>query len=326
MAYHQYQSTTTIGWGIHQTPRLPTCHWWCHDIRPKQSRARLTCQEISTAMCRENITLNWSKWIFAQITVDFAGFILSPKGYQIDLSITQAITEFPTPANRTDLRSFIGLMNQLSANTPTMATLLAPLQPLLSTKNEYTWTKEFEAAFTNVKKSLMSAPILSYFDQDKETCLCTYTSRQGFGFVLQQKTGNTWSLIQAGSRFLSDPESRYAIIELELLAVAWAITKCDVFLAGLPHFTVVTDHHLLIPILNNHRLESHHKHRGTTPHNQTSQSCQQRSGIPETQILHHIRISPDTNNSYPQLSLEDDLILYGCRLLIPVQMRKLSNE
>ena len=62
-------------------------------------------------------------------------------------------------------------------------------------------------------------------------------------------------LIQAGSHFLSDPESRYAIIELELLAVAWAITKCDVFLTGLPHFTTVTDHHPLISILTNHRLD-----------------------------------------------------------------------
>ena len=62
--------------------------------------------------CAEkNITLNRSKWIFAQTTVDFAGFILSPKGYQIDPSITQAITEFPTSTNRTDLRSFIGLVN-----------------------------------------------------------------------------------------------------------------------------------------------------------------------------------------------------------------------
>ena len=118
--------------------------------------------------CAEkNITLNRSKWKFVQTTVDFAGFILSPKGYQIDPSITQAITEFPTPANRTDLRSFIGLVNQLSASTPTIATLLAPLRPLLSTKNEYTWTEEFEAAFANVKKSLTSAPILSYFDPDK---------------------------------------------------------------------------------------------------------------------------------------------------------------
>jgi len=234
--------------------------------------------------------LKTARMLKLQLTSPYLSY--RQKDTKINPSITQAITEFPTPANSTELQSFISLVNQLSAITPTIATLLAPLQPLLSTKNEYTWTEEFEAAFANVKKSLTSAPILSYFDQDKETRLCTDASRQGLSFVLQQKTGNTWSLIQTGSRFLSDPKSWFTIIELELLAVAWAITKCDVFLAGLPHFTVVTDHHLLIPILNNHRLESHHKHRGTTPHNQTSQSCRQRSGIPETQILHHIRISP----------------------------------
>ena len=61
--------------------------------------------------------------------------------------------------------------------------------------------------------------------------------------------------MQAGSRFLSDTESRYAIIELECLAVAWAIKKCHLFLAGLNHFTVVTDHNPLILILNSHRLD-----------------------------------------------------------------------
>ena len=62
-------------------------------------------------------------------------------------------------------------------------------------------------------------------------------------------------LIQAGSRFILDTESRYAIIELELLAVLLAIYKCKLFLAGLPHFKVITDHHPLIPIHNNHRLD-----------------------------------------------------------------------
>jgi len=56
-------------------------------------------------------------------------------------------------------------------------------------------------------------------------------------FVLQQKTADTWTLIQAGSRFLSDAETRYAVIELEMLAVVWSVTKCRVFLASLQHFT-----------------------------------------------------------------------------------------
>ena len=37
--------------------------------------------------------------------------------------------------------------------------------------------------------------------------------------------------------------------------MTWAITKCHLFLAGLPHFTIITDHHPLVPILNNHRLD-----------------------------------------------------------------------
>ena len=34
-----------------------------------------------------------------------------------------------------------------------------------------------------------------------------------------------------------------------------AILKCHVFLSGLQHFQVITDHNPLIPILNNHRLD-----------------------------------------------------------------------
>ncbi len=100
------------------------------------------------------------------------------------------------------------------------------------------------------------APTLPFFDSGKATRLCTDASRQGLGFVLQQKTANdTWTLIQAGSRFLTGPETRYAVIELELLAVSWATLKYNMFLAGLPHFKIITDHNPLIPILNNHRLD-----------------------------------------------------------------------
>lgn len=84
------------------------------------------------------------------------------------------------------------------------------------------------------------------------TRLCTDAGWFGLGFTLQQQSD---VLVKAGSCFLSDSEGRYATIELELLAVMWAIHKCNIFLAGLPHFTVVTDHHPLISILNNHRLD-----------------------------------------------------------------------
>ena len=97
--------------------------------------------------------------------------------------------------------------------------------------------------------------MLFFFDISKPTKLSTDASRRGLGFILQQKTGDKWMLVQAGSRSLSDAKTRYAVIELEMLAVCWAIMKCRVFLAGLQHFDVVTDHNPLIPILNTRRLD-----------------------------------------------------------------------
>ena len=206
--------------------------------------------------CSERrITLNSDKWEYAKPQVTFAGFNLDKDGYSIDSSITDAVAKFPTPSSRTELRAFFGLANQLTASTDALAGLLGPLRPLLSTKNEFLWLPDHEEAFQAAKMSLASAPTLQFFDPQKPTRLCTDASRKGLGFILQQKQDENWVLVQAGSRFLSDAESRYAVIELELLGVTWAITKCKIFLAGMPHFTVVTDHHPLVPILNSYRLD-----------------------------------------------------------------------
>ena len=65
-----------------------------------------------------------------------------------------------------------------------------------------------------------SSPILLFFDPGRDTRLCTDTSCQGLGFVLQQLVCETWVLVQAGSRFLLDVDSRYAVVVLEMLGVS----------------------------------------------------------------------------------------------------------
>ena len=154
-----------------------------------------------------------------------------------------------------DWSAVILLVNQLSSSTNTIASLLTPLHPLLSTKNDFLWLRDYQQAFTAIESALTIAPVLSYFNISKPTRLCTDASRHGLGFILQQNTAGTWNLIQAGSWFLTDTETRYAAIELEVLAVCWAISKCKLFLSGLQHFIVITDHNLLMPILNNYHLD-----------------------------------------------------------------------
>ena len=135
-------------------------------------------------------------------------------------------------------------------------TLLLPLRPLLSTKHEFLWLTEHDQAFARVKEHLVEIPTLTYFNMTRPTQLCTDASRQGVGFVLQQQSNaRQWTLVQAGSHFLTPAESRYAVIKLKLLTVTWSVIKCKMFLSALQHFQVVTDHSLLVPILNNHCLD-----------------------------------------------------------------------
>ena len=173
----------------------------------------------------------------------------------------------------------------------------------------------------------------------------------------------------------------------------WAITKCKIFLAGLPHFTVLTDHHPLVPILNNYyRLDEIENPRlqrlkskimaynfsttwvkGALDHapdalsrnpvsdpqdsemlaenvakgaevraltNSTQESLrltelhQRADDDPEYQQLKNYihKGFPAQRNRLPeqlrrywnvrnQLTVEDDLIVFGCRLLIPYTMR-----
>ena len=72
--------------------------------------------------------------------------------------------------------------------------------------------------------------------------------------MLWQRQGLQWRIIQRGSPYLSDAESHYAIIELELPAIVWAVRKCSLFLSG-TSFGVITDHRPLVPILNSYSLD-----------------------------------------------------------------------
>ena len=104
----------------------------------------------------------------------------------------------------------------------------------------YLWNADNEVAFEKVKKAVTSPPVLSTYAPTAETVLQSDASRKnGLGFALLQRHSNKWRLIQCGSRFISDTESRYAIVELELKAAQWAVKKSRLYLIGMPIFTLV---------------------------------------------------------------------------------------
>ena len=208
--------------------------------------------------CREHkITLNPEKFEFAKKRVPYVGYIIGRDGIEADPKKVDGIAKFPVPKNRTELKSFMGLAQQLASFSSDLSKASHPLRSLMSTKNEFVWLPDHTKAFEEVKATLLSPPVLAQFDPEKETFLQTDASRcNGLGYALLQKHGEQYKLVQCGSRYISETEARYAMIELELLAIVWSIKKCKLFLAGLPHFMVITDHRPLLSVINHQTLDT----------------------------------------------------------------------
>ena len=90
--------------------------------------------------------------------------------------------------------------------------------------------------------------IVRHFDSSKEAVLLTDASRLfGLGYALgyMETDGsgkNVFNVVRCGSKGLTPTQQRYSTIELECLAIIWAIQKCSFFLKGLSNFLVLTDH------------------------------------------------------------------------------------
>ena len=118
----------------------------------------------------------------------------------------------------------------------------APLHQLLAKGIAFDWTPECQQAFEDLKEKLVSPPIFAFPDFDKSFVLETDASIQGLGAVLSQKQADgKLHPVAYASRSLASNEERYAITDLETLAVVWAISHFEYYLYG-HNVTIHTDH------------------------------------------------------------------------------------
>ena len=212
---------------------------WASNLGELKERANIVLQR-----CRElNIIISLEKLEMGK-EIAFAGHIVSQAGIRPDDSKYRAIANFPTPENVSQLRLFLGLANQLTAFVPDLAHMTATLRPLLKKGTAWVWTKDMQEDFMKVKLLLTTTTTVQPFNPIRDSILMTDASRLfGIGFaLLQPLPKEKLSLIQCGSASLTPTQTRYATIELECMAIQWAIQKCSYYLPGLPTFEVWTDH------------------------------------------------------------------------------------
>ena len=91
-----------------------------------------TCEYL-TLLGRNGILQNPDKFQFCLDEVAWAGFVIGKDQVKPMPHLTQAVRDFPRPQNKTDLRSFMALVQQVSYTTA-VAPLLLPFRNLLKEK------------------------------------------------------------------------------------------------------------------------------------------------------------------------------------------------
>ena len=183
---------------------------------------------------QQRLYAKFSKCEFWLDRVAFLGHIVSADGITMDPAKVEAITKWPRPTNVTEVRSFLGLAGYYRRFVEGFSRLALPLTQLMRKGEKFVWTDERESSFEELKKRLVSAPILTLPSGSGGFQIYSDASKKGLGCVLTQHG----KVIAYASRQLKPHEVNYPTHDLELAAVVFALKiwrhylygeSCDIF-------------------------------------------------------------------------------------------------
>uniref|UniRef100_A0A1J3DI19 RNA-directed DNA polymerase n=1 Tax=Noccaea caerulescens TaxID=107243 RepID=A0A1J3DI19_NOCCA len=178
-----------------------------------------------------------SKCSFWQRKIGFLGHVVSEAGVAVDPEKITAITNWPTPKNATEVRSFLGLAGYYRKFVKGFASMAKPMTKLTGKDVKFVWSEECTKSFENLKDHLTRTPVLVLPRPGLPYVVYTDASRTGLGCVLMQEG----KVIAYASRQLRPNEINYPTHDLELAAVVFALKIWRSYLYG-EKVQIFTDH------------------------------------------------------------------------------------
>ena len=174
--------------------------------------------------------------------MNYLGHVVSRKGVSADPSKVEKVANWPVPTTTKEVQQFLGLAGYYRRFMKGFADIARPLHRLTERNAKFQWTTECQTAFSKLRESLTSSPILAYPDYSRPFLLDTDASNTGIGGVLSQRddTGEE-RVVAYASRSPSKRERNYCVTRRELLAAVYFTRQFRLYLLG-PRFTLRTDH------------------------------------------------------------------------------------
>ena len=156
----------------------------------------------------------------------------------------EAIRDMPCPPDVAGVQRLNVFVNYLAKFLPGISDVMKPIRQLTKMDVPWNWSKTQDDAFEAMQRLVSEAPVLRFYDPDKESNIQCEASQTGLGAALLQD-GQPLAFV---SRALADTETRYAQLEKEMLAVVWSVEKFDKYTYGL-RVNMVSDYEPLESIM-----------------------------------------------------------------------------
>ena len=94
--------------------------------------------------------------------------------------------DWTTPTTQTEVRGYLGLAGYYRKFVEGFSSIARPMTQLLKKDQKFVWTEKCEASFQELKRRLVSAPVLTMPDLTKRFDVYCDASKVGLGCVLMQ--------------------------------------------------------------------------------------------------------------------------------------------
>src|SRR5258707_8499272 len=166
--------------------------------------------EVLRCLRTTGLYTNLKKCKFHTDTVEYLGFILSPKGLQMDPAKVSVILDWPEPQKVQDVQAFLGFTNFYQRFIHDYLEITLPLNHLCKKSTTWHFGAEEAKAFQNLKKVFGSAPVLAHWAPDLPMMVETDVSDCAIVGILS---------VAFYSRTLQSAEWNYDMHNKELLAI-----------------------------------------------------------------------------------------------------------
>src|SRR5258708_10550350 len=200
--------------------------------------------EVLHCLCTVGLYANLKKCKFHTDTVEYLGFILSPKGLQMDPTKVSMIQDWPKPWKVQDVQAFLSFTNFYRRFIHDYSETTLPLNHLCKKSTTWHFGMEEAKAFQNLKKAFGSAPVLAHWALDLPMMVEMDASDCAIVGILSVTTEDgEIRLVAFYSHTLQRAEQNTDMQDKELLAIYEAFKSWRHYLEGSAKtIDTVTDH------------------------------------------------------------------------------------